>query len=425
MDYQKQEIKEGIHLHMIQTNRFKTNLLAVFITTPLLQQNVTKEALIASILRRGTKTMPTSEQISIKLEEMYGATFDCGIEKIGDNHVIKFYLETINDEFLPQKEDILEKAIDTIFEIVFNPVTENEQFKKEYVEGESKNLKQIIEGKKDNKSKYALERCIEEMYKDMPYGLYKFGYVEDLEKINSKELYEYYKQMLKQCKIDIFISGQIENEQAIEKVQNSEYINNLEPREVKIIKTGVLAPKNEPKVIKEEMDVTQGKLVLGLTIDSKDVESKYIALVYNTILGGGANSKLFQNVREKASLAYTAGSNYVRPINNIYVRCGIEIKNYEKALEITKQQIEDIKCGKVTDTELENAKRTIISTIKFIPDEQDTQITYYFGQELAQNKLTFEEYEKKIENVTKEQVIQLANKVNIDTIYFLTSKEGK
>ena len=343
MDYQKQEIKEGIHLHMIQTNRFKTNLLAVFITTPLLQQNVTKEALIASILRRGTKTMPTSEQISIKLEEMYGATFDCGIEKIGDNHVIKFYLETINDEFLPQKEDILEKAIDTIFEIVFNPVTENEQFKKEYVEGESKNLKQIIEGKKDNKSKYALERCIEEMYKDMPYGLYKFGYVEDLEKINSKELYEYYKQMLKQCKIDIFISGQIENEQAIEKVQNSEYINNLEPREVKIIKTGVLAPKNEPKVIKEEMDVTQGKLVLGLTIDSKDVESKYIALVYNTILGGGANSKLFQNVREKASLAYTAGSNYVRPINNIYVRCGIEIKNYEKALEITKQQIEDIK----------------------------------------------------------------------------------
>ena len=109
MDYENKEIKEGINLHMIKTNKFKTNLLSVFLTTPLLKETITKEALIGSVLRRGCKTMPTTEQISINLEEMYGASFDCGIEKIGDNHVLKFYLEAINDEFLPQEENMLKK----------------------------------------------------------------------------------------------------------------------------------------------------------------------------------------------------------------------------------------------------------------------------------------------------------------------------
>ena len=176
-------------------------------------------------------------------------------------------------------------------------------------------------------------------------------------------------------------------------------------------------------VIKEPMDVTQGKLVLGLTIEKNDLDSKYVTLVYNTILGGGANSKLFQNVREKASLAYTAGSNYVRQINNIFVRCGIEISNYEKALDIIKQQLEDIRQGNFSNKDLENAKTTIISTIKFIPDEQDTGITYYFGQELSNNNIGFEEYEQRVQNVTKEQIMELAKGINIHTIYFLTGKE--
>ena len=193
------------------------------------------------------------------------------------------------------------------------------------------------------------------------------------------------------------------------------YLNETKPRE----------KVEQEIVVKEQMDVTQGKLVLGLTIVKNDLDSKYVTLVYNTILGGGANSKLFQNVREKASLAYTAGSNYVRQINNIFVRCGIEISNYEKALEIIKQQLEDIKQGKFSDKDLENAKTNIISTIKFIPDEQDTGITYYFGQELSNNNIDFEEYEKRVRNVTKEQIMELAKGVNIHTIYFLTGKEEK
>ena len=146
---------------------------------------------------------------------------------------------------------------------------------------------------------------------------------------------------------------------------------------------------------------------------------KYVALVYNSLLGGSANSKLFQNVREKANLAYAASSTYLRHKNNIFINCGIEIENYEKALEIIKQQIEAMKNGDFTEEEIENNKKGIVATIKTIPDEQDTQITYYFGQELSQNKITEEEYEERIKNVTKDEVVEIAQKVQINTIYFL------
>lgn len=420
MEEKRLEIKEGIVLHTIPTNKFKTNMISVFMTTPLTRENVTKDALLPAILRRGSNLRKTQEEISIHLEEMYGASFDCGIEKTGDNHIIKFYLETINDEFLPQKEEILKQGIDTLLDIVFNPLIENESFCPEYTQVEKENIRNIIEGKIDNKAKYALDRCIEEMYKDKPYGLYRYGYTEDLEKLNGRNLYEYYKQLIKTAKIDLFVSGQIDSKEAEEIMKQNEQIIALTPRKSQYIAEGQKAdPVEEVQVITENMEVTQGKLIMGLTIDNLSNQSKYIALIYNAILGGGASSKLFQNVREKASLAYTTGSSYIRQKDVIFIRCGIEIENYEKALQIIKKQLEDIEKGNISQEELESAKTGIISAINFIPDEQDTEITYYFGQELAGTKVSFEKYIEKVNEVTKEQIMEIAKQIKINTIYFL------
>jgi predicted Zn-dependent peptidase len=411
------EIKNGIKFHKIETNKFKTNLLAVFLSLPLTRETVTKNALLAAVLRRGTANMQTQEIISKNLEEMYGASFDCGIEKTGDSHTIKFYFESINDEFLPEKEDLLKRSFDILFDIIFNPLIENDAFKEEYVNGEKENLKQIIEGKIDNKGSYAMERCIEEMYKNKAYGLYKYGYIEDLEKITSHELYNYYKQVIKSCKIDIFASGKLPNN-ALEMVKENNNIKNLQEREITLKDEEKEICKQE-KTIEESMDITQGKLVIGLDVKSDIDNINYITMCYNTILGGGANSKMFQNVREKASLAYTAGSSYLKRKKNIIIRAGIEIENYQKALEIIKQQLEDMKNGVFTDEDLKNAKNLIISTIENIPEEQDTEISYYFGQELANSNVSVEEYKNKIECVSKEQIVEVANTISINTIYFL------
>lgn len=420
MEYNQLDIKNGIKLHKIQTEKFKTNLIAVMLTTKIDRENVTKNALIPAVLRRGTASLNTLEEINKKLEEMYGAGLDCGLDKTGDNQILKFYIETINDEFLQQNdENMLKEALENIFELIFNPYLENGGFKKEYVIQEKENLKQIIEGKIDNKARYSLDRCIEEMYKDEPYGLYKYGYIEDLDNINENNLYEYYKKLINQCKIDIFVSGILDNDvKGI--IENNENIKKLEEREPEYnrIKTEAKMSENE-NAVQESMDVTQGKLIIGLDLDFDNEDLRYDTMIYNSMLGGSANSKLFQNVREKASLAYTAGSSYYRFKNNIFINCGIEIGNYDKALEIIKQQIEDMRNGDFTDEEVENAKQGIIAAIKSIDDEQDTEIAYFFGQELSKIQLNIDEYMERIAKVNKQNVVDIANKVSVNTVYFL------
>ncbi len=420
MKYQEKEIKEGINLHLINTSKFKTNLIAVFLTTSLNKENVTKNALIPAILRRGTKNMPTQEEISKNLEDMYGASFNCGIDKKGDNQILKFYMESINDNFLPKEnENMLKQTINKLFEIIFNPYLENGQFSKEYLNQEKNNLKQLIEGKIDNKAQYAMERCTEEMYKGKPYSLFKYGYTKDLEKITEKDLYTYYKALLQECKIDIFISGIID-EKIYETIENMEEIKKLEPRKTKIKDQNLeTETQNKEKIVTESMDVAQGKLILGLNAPVKNEDMKYSVMIYNSILGGSANSKLFQNVREKASLAYAAGSKYLRTKNNIFISCGIEIKNYEKALKLIKEQIEEIKNGEFTKEDVEIAKKGIIDGIKTINDEQSSEIVYLFGQEFNTEKININEYIEKISEITKEDILKVAKNIEIDLIYFL------
>ena len=423
MKYIEKEIKTGIKLHTIKTEKFKTNLISVFLSMPITRENVTQNALISAILRRGSMNMPTLLEISKTLEEMYGASFDNGIDKTVDNQILKFYIETINDNYIPHNgENMLKTSIEKLLEIVFNPLIKDGGFNEDYVKQEKENIKRIIKGKTDNKAMYATERCIEEMYKNEPFGLYKYGYIEDLENIDAKNLYKYYKKMISTCKIDIFISGNVD-EQTAEILKENENIKKLQERKPKTTFEVSKKEKVEEKEIIEQMDVTQGKIVIGMDLTLEDIKQKYDAIVYNAILGGTANSKMFQEVREKASLAYSAGSTYLRYKGNIFIKCGIEIKNYKKALEIIRKQLKDMQNGIFTDEDIENAKKSIISGIRSIDDEQDTEITYFFGQELTNEKISTEEYIKNIEKVAKDDIIKIANSLQINTIYFLKNKE--
>lgn len=417
MSYNSKEIKKGITLHTIKTDKFKTNLLAIFLTFPIIKDEATKNTLIALMLKRGSKLYKAREDITNKLAEMYGASLDSGIEKSGDNHILKFYLESINEEYLPKKEDLLKESVNLLFDVVFNPNIEDGKFNEEFLEQEKYSLEQIINSKIDNKAMYALNRCIEEMYENKPYGIYKYGYVEDLKNIDGHNLYEQYKKIISTCKIDIFVSGN--NGNVDNYIMENDMIKELNEREPKYVTEGKSSNENNEKYIEEKMDVKQGKLVIGTDIKNFGKDFRYSAQVYNAILGGSANSKLFQNVREKASLAYTVSSNHMKLKSNIFIRAGIEIENYEKALNIIKEQIEEMKQGEFSDEDIINAKRIITAGIKNIKEEQDIEISYYYGQELSNVKTSIPEYLKSIEEVSKQDIIDVANNININTIYFL------
>ena len=416
------ELKKGIKLHIINTNKFKTNLISVFLTSKLSRETITKKALILSILRRGNNTLKTQEEINAKLEDLYGAECDCGIDKNGDNHISKFYIETLNDNYILNNENIFEEAIQVLFDIIFNPISENNKFKDEYFDGEKETLKQIIEARKDNKRAYSTIRCIEEMYKDEPYGLYKYGYVEDLEKITNEELFEEYKNLINNSKIDIFVSGNIDEQKVEEIFKNNKYIKELCKREYVLPEE--VNKENKTKTVIEKTNVAQGNLNIGMKVNNISKDDVAKVAVYNAVLGGGANSKLFQNVREKASLAYSAGSMFIKTKKTIIIKCGIDPENYEKTLKIVNKQLDDMKNGDFSEEDMNKAKELIVASCKSMQDEQDSELSYYFNKELNDEKTTIEEYIKDVQAVSKEDVINVANNVKTDTIYFLTKEEN-
>lgn len=418
------EIKQGIKVHLVENNLFKTNIVCVLLTVPLLKENVTKNALIPFCLRSSTRSLPSQIQINKKLEEMYGASFDCGIDKMGDNQVLKFYIESVNDNYTDKREDILKQTIDLLLEIVFDTNIKEGSFDEDIFNIEKQNLKQVIEGKIDDKDLYAFEQCINSMYGENGFGIYKYGKINDLEDIDAKKLAEYYTRLIQSAKIDIFVSGELENENIEGILNNNENIQKLVPRAENYILnneyTECKQKVDKPQEKQEQSDISQGKLVIGLDIFSKQENLQCIALVYNSILGDGANSMLFQNVREKASLAYSARSKYVKQKGNIFIRCGIEIQNYQKALDIIKEQLENIKKGNFTDEDIENAKCYLISGIKMIEEEQDSEIVFYIGGEISKTYTSLKEYMEKINSVKKEDIIEFANNTELNTIYFLT-----
>lgn len=420
------EIKSGIKAHLIQNDIFKTNIACVLLTTPLKRETVTQNALLPFLLRSGTKNLKTQLEINKKLEEMYGASFDCGIDKMGDNQVLKFYIESINDNFVGEKDEMLKHTTNFILEIVFNTLIENGQFNEDILNIEKQNLRQVIESKIDDKDIYAFENCINSMYGDKGFGLYKYGFTEDISKISAKSLADSYIELINNCKIDIFISGDLKNIDIKGILENNENIKKLVARKPKyILNNESTESKQKVENIQEKreiLDVAQGKLVIGLDVLSKQKDIGTVALVYNAILGDGVNSMLFQNVREKASLAYSTKSKYVKQKANIFIRCGIEVDNYQKALDIIKEQLDNIKNGNFTDEDISNAKCYLISGIKAIEEEQDSEIVFYIGNEISNINMTLKQYIEVIQNITKKEIIEFANLLEYNTIYFLSNK---
>lgn len=417
------EIKPGIKLHLIETDFFKTNLVCVIITVPLKEEIVTKNALIPFVLRRGTKELPSQAMLNEKLENLYGANFDCGIDKIGDNHVLKFYIESVDNDYAFDGENILKETVDLLLKIVFDPHKEDGIFNKDFVDVEKETLRKVIESKIDDKDAYAISQCVYNMYDKKGYGLYKYGDINYIDAIDEKNLTEYYDNLINTCKVDIYVSGNFEEKEITNIVTQNETINKLVPRvEGYILNNEYTESKQiveKPKEIIENMDVTQGKIIIGLDVLSKQDNLQATALVYNTLLGDGASSMLFQNVREKAGLAYSTKSSYVKAKANIFIRCGIQIDNYDKAMGLIKEQLANLKEGKFSEEDLKNAKTCLVSGIRNIKEEQDSEIVYYIGQELAKTNREIDEYIEMINKVSREDVLALAKEVQINTIYFL------
>ena len=410
------KIDENKFLHVLKTDKFKTSFVVAFFLSDLKREDITINALIPAVLTRGTANYETMKEINRKLDGLYGATLDGSSDKIGDKQALQFYITTIDDKYALNNEKLLEESIQLLLDVIYHPKLVNGIFDEEYVKTEKENLKELIKSRINDKAGYAISRLIEEMYKDAPYGAYKYGNIEDLEKIDAKNLYEQYMKILSNSELHFYVCSSTE-------IDTSWFDICKEYKKIETTSTSY-STNSTPgeKHFVEHQDVIQGKLVLGYDMDISK-EDLYKAQVYNAILGGSSNSKMFQNVREKESLAYTARSTYLKHKQTLLLFAGIEIDKYEKALATIKLQVEDMKLGNFSEEDIRDAKVFLENIMRSYHDSQDILIDLSMGQIVMGMNDTIETMIEKINAVTKEDILYVANKVKFNTEYFLTANE--
>ncbi|MBP3284690.1 MAG: insulinase family protein [Clostridia bacterium] len=412
---------KGIRYTFVENDKFKTGMLGLFFAVPIQRETAAVNALVPAVLRRGSMEYPTMKDISKKLESLYGAKFDCGVSKKGEYQILRFYGEVVNQQFVQAEENPLIELAKVIQSIVFHPLLENGIFKKEYVEQEKENLKDLIESRKNDKVQYALERCYELMFDGEPMGLCEFGSVEEVDEISPEALTAAYQRMVKDYQVDIVLSGKFEESEVKALQEQFAFVD----REKLNAEIHSLPAVNDVKTFTEQFDINQGKLSLGYNVNIDINSDEYFQImVYNGILGGGVQSKLFQNVREKYSLAYYAFSRFDKFQSTIGISCGIEIANYQKALDTVLEQVKDISEGKISDYEYETTIKTLVNSLKSMKDEQVQLLDFNYSQILLGTSLKIDEIIEKIQKVTVEEVVNISKRVSLNTIYFMTSSQS-
>ncbi|HHK5532361.1 TPA: M16 family metallopeptidase [Bacillus mobilis] len=424
MKLMEQQLHElgGLRVHIIPTDKYKTNTFVFRLKAPLNEETVTERALLPYVLQSATEKLPSVIRLRQYLEELYGSSLAVDVSKKGEDHIISIYVDIANEVYLHDAPSLFEKALSMLSDIVLHPATEGNGFLPSIVESEKRALLQRIEATYDDKMRYANERLIEEMCKVEPYRLSANGKKESVSSITNESLYQYYQKVLAEDEMDLYIIGDI-SENAVDLVSKYFSISERPVRERNVL---LHKRNNEEKEVVEKQELKQSKLHIGYRTFITYKDEDYFALqLFNGLFGGFSHSKLFVNVREKNSLAYYAASRFESHKGLLFVMSGIEAKNYEKAVEIIKEQMLAMQNGDFSEEEMRQTKSVIQNQILEAIDTPRGFVEMLYHGIISDRTRPVEEWLTGIESVTKEEIVKVAKNIELDTIYFLQGTEGE
>ncbi len=411
------EILPGVYLTAVQSDKFKTGCFSLNLLRPMKKEEAAANALIPSVLLRGSETCPDIASISAKLDELYGASVGTLVRKKGEVQLVGFYCDYVQDEYVD--EPVFAPLMAFLAELLLNPQLENGAFPEAVVDSEKLNLENAMLSRINDKRTYAASQLIRTMCAGQPYGIPRIGEPENLKNITAKSLYAHYRDLLATSRVELFYMGSLSPE-AVTKVLQAA-LAELPRAEVFVPVGTTPAPQARPVQEKtERLDVTQGKLSLGFFTDITAKDPRYPALVLAaTVFGGGATSKLFTNVREKMSLCYYASASFEKFKGVLSVSSGVEFSKLETAKTEILRQLEACKAGDITDDELESARGYLVSDLKIAMDSPGRLDDYYMGQILLEQDGTMEDLASAIARVTKQEAADAIQALRLDTIYAL------
>lgn len=419
---EKYNVFDNVNLYVVKDKKYKTVLASTYIHRNLSRDEVTFNSLLSKVLKNATKKYSSMLDLNIYAESLYGCSYDVGIGKRANIQSIVSQVSFLNDRY--SGEGIFEGAMELMLDMLFEPYVTDDCFCKEYVLNQKKNLKDDIESLINDKRSYANVRCLEEMCKGEQNSIVEIGYVEDLDSINERNLYKHYCDIIFKSPVDVFLVGDVDVMEALSflKAYFSKFTFSIEATDV--LCTSKLA--GDIKYVEDNLNVNQGKLAIGLrTGINADNPLYYALLTGNSIFGSGAHSKLFNNVREKLSLCYYAYSRLDKYNGIMMIGSGIEFDKYQMTRDAILGELDAVKNGDFTDSELDVAKEYIISTFSSYTDSPGLMTDYYMGMAFSKDFLTISEMCEKIKAVTRDEIIKAFENVCVDTVYFLNGKEQK
>lgn len=405
----------GFTLRCCEDTRFKQGGLSLQMVRPMCREEAAMNALLPAVLLRGSKNSPDLRDITLRLDHLYGAGVGTLVRRVGDYQTIGLSCTFIEDRFALPGDQVLAPIADFLRELFLEPVLENGIFRNDYVEGEKRNLIAAIAAQKNDKRIYAGNQMLTHMCGTDSYGIPRLGQIPEVEAISAEGLYTHYRKILKTSPMEIFYVGSAKPEYVAELLKPlcvSEDPIPLPPQTV-------LCPA-EPAEIKEQMDVTQGRLCLGFTTPVTTRDPGFAALqVMNAIFGGGMTSKLFMQVREKLSLCYDIGSSYYGSKGVMTVAAGIEFSQKEVAQSQILAQLDACRKGDITEEEILSAKQGIITQLQATHDAPGSIESYYATSALNGLAMTPMEYIRAVEKVSLQDIKEAAESVQLHTVYFL------
>ncbi|MCJ1656485.1 pitrilysin family protein [Staphylococcus sp. NRL 16/872] len=411
------------HINILPTEKFKTTMITFKFMAPLDYHTITARALLSKVLVRATKQWPTDKALNKELSELYGAYINSFVSKFKDKHVITISLEIVNERYLRDDTPLFEKGLNLLQEVIAHPLIENNAFNSTFVAQEKSLLTKKIESLIDNKAQYSFLNLLKHMFKDEPYRYLATGQIENIAKISPENLYDTYQSMINNDDCSVYVVGNVDESEVNRLIKKKFDIKPF------VLQKSAVPELNYnqagPQFIIEEDEVDQAKLNIGYRFPTHFGAKDYYALVVlNTMFGGDPSSVLFSEVREKQSLAYSIHSQLDGKNGYLFVLSGVSVDKYEIAKETILQEFEKFKNGEFEDSKLALAKKIIVSQRQEIADRPKSIIEVMQNQLLLEETQTDEEYIQAIMNVTREDVIEMANKALLDTIYVLTKGKG-
>lgn len=414
MEYIRYELG-AYNLNVIKTNNFKTVRVEVKFRNVVKKEEITLRNLLKMVLIESTKKFDTERKFVIESEELYDLKLSSTSSRVGNFTTLSFNLTFLNEKYT--EKGLHNKSLDFLMEVLFNPNVSNNKFDSLSFNNCVNKLEKSIMGRKDNKTKYSIFALLQHMG-DYAYSYDQYGYLSDLKNIDEAKLYEYYKKVLINDLVDVYVIGNVDSNEIREYFINNFKINSFKKEKTNALIDEVL-PRKRVKVFKEEDAVNQTKIAIGLRFnDVSEYERKYVLYVYNEILGGSGNSLLFDTVREKNSLAYYINSIAQGYDNLLIIYTGIDKDRVDLGLKLIKKTIKDIEKGKFTLDMFNNAVNMITSSLKLSLETQPSVINNYYAMNIL-NSDDINTRISKFEKVTKEDVINFSKKIKMDTVFLL------